>query len=266
MDDHQAAGPRRLGRGLLNLGQMSLETLDEDDALQCDSPLQLMSPNVVTQPTRSPGKKAGAQPAAPRASSWRCAGGTDAPGALPTLATRTRRPDARRQSTAIFSAFEHSAFDGAGLLGGSELAIGDEELLVPLSKASAAMCGANAVLYVDPDNEELLEEDLPQPVLQEPAAAAPSGAPARREPENRRRGGGGEAAAPGARPGAGATASTVPAPCASRPPAARQQQPAPAAAPAPKAAPPPPAARPSRLRPPSSSTSYFSNAVSSASR
>lgn len=90
-----------------------------------------------------------------------------------------RKVDPRRQSTAIFSLFEATT-SGIGLLGDSELAMGDEdmELLIPLAKSSAAMASKGiSNLWVDPDMDDaILDEDLPEPsleVMQAAAAAMP---------------------------------------------------------------------------------------------
>ena len=54
-----------------------------------------------------------------------------------------------------------------GLLGDSELAVGDEEIQVPLAKSGRLLGGAanHSTLFVDPDTDDLLDEQLPSPLL-----------------------------------------------------------------------------------------------------
>jgi len=78
-----------------------------------------------------------------------------------------KKIDPRRQSTAIFSAFEESTF-GDGLLGDGELAVaptGDDDILIPLAKScKITATKGNSTLWVDPDTDDILE-NLPEPEL-----------------------------------------------------------------------------------------------------
>jgi hypothetical protein len=93
-----------------------------------------------------------------------------------------KRLDPRRQSTAIFNRFEEMS-GSSGLLGDGELALGDDDILIPLTKTSALNSHAvGSTLWVDPDMAELMEENLPEPSLEkfEPAPASIVKNPARK--------------------------------------------------------------------------------------
>jgi hypothetical protein len=189
---------RRVGRlkETLNLDNLDIEM--EPDFNSDASPLQLMSPNVVQNKSLSaidliekpnePKIKAVANRNA------NCQDASQLPdeqedelAPLPALKNK-KKADPRRQSTAIFSMLEATT-SGNGLLGDSELAIGDEdmELLIPLAKSNASLAskGINN-LWVDPDTDDaMLEEALPEPTLAELHAVANAAATAAPSPQKR---------------------------------------------------------------------------------
>ncbi|PRW58043.1 hypothetical protein C2E21_3299 [Chlorella sorokiniana] len=89
-----------------------------------------------------------------------------------------RRPDARRQSLAIGAMFAGLTQHAEGLLGDSELAVGDEEVQVPLAKSGKLLGGAanHSSLFVDPDTADLLATQLPSPQLLSPGPLGGAGA------------------------------------------------------------------------------------------
>ena len=73
-----------------------------------------------------------------------------------------RKRDPRRESTAIFSALVRTSEQEKGLLDENELAVGDEDIIIPLRKASMVHQGVNSTgcLVVEPDTEaDMLEHD-----------------------------------------------------------------------------------------------------------
>ena len=85
-----------------------------------------------------------------------------------------RKADPRRQSTAIFSLFEATMSEHSGLLDDSEIAVGDEDILIPLAKSSNALA-ANGInnLWVDPDTDDaMMIGELPEPSVEEMQTAA----------------------------------------------------------------------------------------------
>jgi hypothetical protein len=64
---------------------------------------------------------------------------------------------------------------GNGLLGDAELSVGDEEVQVPLARSAKLLGGAanHSSLFVDPDNGELLDAELPSPLMD--AGSTPAG-------------------------------------------------------------------------------------------
>jgi hypothetical protein len=163
-----------------------------------DSPLHLMSPNLIQnkllntknleQELGEPKIKAvGNQNANHQDATQLAEEGKDELAPLPALKIK-KKTDPRRQSTAIFSMFEATT-SGNGLLGDSELAIGDEdmELLIPLAKSNATLAskGINN-LWVDPDTDDaMLEEPLPEPSLSELQAVASAAATAAPSPHKK---------------------------------------------------------------------------------
>lgn len=79
-----------------------------------------------------------------------------------------KKRDPRRQSTAIFSHFENSMSSMGGLLDDEEIALGDEDILIPLKNAEKmGSLGTNA-LWVDPNTDDFLEEEeLPELCLED---------------------------------------------------------------------------------------------------
>ncbi len=186
---------RRVGRlkETLNLDNLMLEELDFGSN---DSPLQLMSPSVVPNKSmnRVNNEEKDNEPKIKAVGRMVANCHQDAKkeelehnelAPLPTLKNNKKKADPRRQSTAIFSIFEATTSGNGGLLGDSEMAIGDEdmELLIPLAKSNTTLAskGINN-LWVDPDTDDaMLEEALPEPTLAElqttasaEATAAPS--------------------------------------------------------------------------------------------
>ena len=179
------------------------ETLNLDDLLSDDvanfssndSPLQLMSPNVIKNKLLSQHNTSDLEdePKIKAVANYQDAiqlaeeEEEDTVAHLPALKNK-KKADPRRQSTAIFSMLEATT-SGNGLLDDSELAIGDEdmELLIPLTKGNATLAakGINN-LWVDPDTDDaMLEETLPEPTLEElhaVASAAATAAPSPRKP------------------------------------------------------------------------------------
>lgn len=157
------------------------------------SPLSLLSPNSGGGSTkaRSPrtGKPATAR--APLPTTLPSVGEEEEEneplGALPQLGSGGRgrggggrRPDPRRQSLAISQLFAGLS-EGAGLLGESELAVGDEDVQVPLARSGRLLGGAanHSSLFCDPDTGDLLDMELPSPLL--PAGDAVHGGAAGHE-------------------------------------------------------------------------------------
>ena len=149
------------GRRLQHLELMDLnETCDLGAALAgLQGPFSLLSPNALSSRPVSQFR----QPECGEE------GGDQLGELLPALDRKParRRPDARRQSTAMFSAFDR-ATAGVGLLEEGEIAVGDEEIQVPLAKSGKMLGGKNnsSSLFVEPDMEELLENDLPEAVFE----------------------------------------------------------------------------------------------------
>ncbi|KAL4433783.1 hypothetical protein ABPG75_000224 [Micractinium tetrahymenae] len=151
------------------------------------SPLSLLSPNGGSLRARSPSGTKPATATAPTPPALPTVGEEEEEeneplGALPQLGAGGgrrgggRRPDPRRQSLAISQLFAGLS-EGAGLLGDSELAVGDEDIQVPLARSGRLLGGAanHSSLFCDPDTGDLLDTELPSP--QFPAgAAAPAGA------------------------------------------------------------------------------------------
>ena len=165
------------GSGRLN--DLSLDCLPMDETLdigaalaglQMGSPLSLLSPNSLH--VKASGGKAGQSAAKPLPGVGEdVEEGNDALGALPSFNGGGRRaksrPDPRRQSSAIFSSFA-VATSGAGLLDDSEIAVGDEDVQVPLAKSAKLLGGAanHSSLWLDPDTDEMmLGEPLPEPAF-----------------------------------------------------------------------------------------------------
>ncbi|KAL4513375.1 hypothetical protein Ndes2437B_g00586 [Nannochloris sp. 'desiccata'] len=188
----------RVGRlkETLNLDNLMLNEMANFDSN--DSPLQLMSPIIgqnkflntkdLEETVDEPKIKAvGNQNANHQDATQLAEEEKDELAPLPALKNKTK-PDPRRQSTAIFSMFEATT-SGNGLLGDSELAIGDEdmELLIPLAKSNATLAskGINN-LWVDPDTDDaMLEEILPEPSLTELQAVASAAATAAPSPRKK---------------------------------------------------------------------------------
>lgn len=159
----------------LSLGDLSLEALEASPLSGGASPLSLLSPNAgMRLASHARTKPAAAKPAAAAAPTQPPTGGdvalpdeeNEGLGALPRFESRRRggRPDARRQSLALGAAFAGLA-GGAGLLGDGELAVGDEEIQVPLSKSGKLLGGTanHSSLFCDPDTGDLLDTELPSP-------------------------------------------------------------------------------------------------------
>ena len=91
----------------------------------------------------------------------------DGLGPLPGATKPARRkPDPRRQSVALFSAFNKTSAQ-SGLLVGEEIAVGDEDVQVPLEKSGRLLgLGSNHNhIWLEPGVDELLNNDLPSPDL-----------------------------------------------------------------------------------------------------
>jgi len=186
----------RVGRlkETLNLDNLMLKEMSDFDTN--DSPLQLMSPNVVQnnslntkslkEELNEPNFKAvGNLNANYQDATELAEEEKDELAPLPAPKNK-RREDPRRQSTAIFSMFE-STTSGNGLLGDNELAMGDEELLIPLAKSNATLASKGiSNLWVDPDTEDaMLDEVLPEPSLTELQAVASAAATAAPSPRKK---------------------------------------------------------------------------------
>lgn len=150
------------------------------------SPLSLLSPNGGGIKARSPCATKPAPTAAPPPAALPSVGEEEEEneplGALPQLHRGGRRPggvgrrpDPRRQSLAISQLFAGLS-EGAGLLGESELAVGDEDIQVPLARSGRLLGGAanHSSLFCDPDTGDLLDTELPSPLLPG-GGAAPAG-------------------------------------------------------------------------------------------
>lgn len=189
-------------RDLQPLSLSTEDQLDLDDVTTSfgllpggTSPLSLLSPNNApngahpARTAKSPGGKAAAAAAAARQPAAAspgpaCSASPHLPdddgeeneplGTLPRFGGRragasSHRPDARRQSLAIGAMFA-GLTAREGLLGDSELAVGDEDIQVPLAKSGKLLGGAgnHSSLFVDPDTGDLLETQLPSPQLPSP--------------------------------------------------------------------------------------------------
>lgn len=289
------------GRPLCRLRDMDMELIDTsqpelDEFTLLSSPLSSISPNLLNF---SPGRKV---PKASSVTSTLDAGpnrhGTQAEEAdslAPLHRFGRRKVDPRRQSTAIFSAFAES-MSTDGLLGDEELAVGDDDILIPLAKASNALAAkGNSTLWVDPDTDELLETNLPELELDSLRSPTLTGKPSTKAvPGVRPRSDGAAIIPAGNQDSSSASQSRIgvrdsvallagfvhacegpgldavneedelavlPRPPSARdpPPEARDEQGS--VGPSSKGA--PAALRPSRLRPPSSSSAFFSNAAAS---
>ena len=196
----------------------SLEDLAEGDSCEAwpktSTPLSLLSPNIDARKT--PSRKLQLATDGGRAADVTAAGEDEEEeplGALPQFGSRQagggrRRPDPRRQSLALSSLFAATTA-GQGLLGDSELAVGDDDIQVPLAKMTMTMHGGGGggataaggsqsaaaaappappqllQLFVEPNTEELAGAGawgapLPSPVLPLPGdddGAAPPSAP-----------------------------------------------------------------------------------------
>ncbi len=163
------------------------------------SPLSLLSPNSAplhrrTSPARTAKAAAGTAAAAASTAAAAAPASSTLPeendplGELPQFGQRgggnggtaRRRPDARRQSLAIGAMFAGLTEHAEGLLGDSELAVGDEEVQVPLAKSGKLLGGAanHSSLFVDPNTADLLATQLPSPQLLSPGPLAGGGAEA----------------------------------------------------------------------------------------
>ena len=165
------------------------------------SPLSLLSPNSAplqrrASPARTAKAAAGPAAAVAAAASFTPAAAAAPPspslpeendplGDLPQFGQRggggaaaRRKPDARRQSLAIGAMFAGLTQHAEGLLGDSELAVGDEEVQVPLAKSGKLLGGAanHSSLFVDPDTADLLATQLPSPQLLSPGLLGGPGA------------------------------------------------------------------------------------------
>jgi hypothetical protein len=187
---------RRVGRlkETMNLDNLMLEELDFGSN---DSPLQLMSPSIIPNKSmnRVNNEEKDNEPKIKAVGRMVANCHQDAKkeelehnelAPLPTLKNNKKKADPRRQSTAIFSIFEATTSGNGGLLGDSEMAIGDEdmELLIPLAKSNTTLAskGINH-LWVDPDTDDtMLEEALPEPTLAELQATASAEATAAPSP------------------------------------------------------------------------------------
>lgn len=98
----------------------------------------------------------------------------DVLGSLPSFKNRKVYDKRRRQSNIIFNAFEKAVSENSerGLLGDSEIGIGDDEIFIPLSKTTATT--NNGTLWIDPDTDDYLIDNLPDPELDEQAFLKPS--------------------------------------------------------------------------------------------
>lgn len=159
----------RAGPLSLDVDPMDLERSMAQLGLQ-GSPLSLLSPNSLRlrQPPRGGRKGADELPEE-----------EDVLGALPSFRgggsrAGVRRADPRRQSLALASMFAR-ATAGEGLLDDSEIAVGDEDIQIPLAKSSKLL-GGNAnhsTLWVDPDVDAVFATDLPEPKLSGPMPPVP---------------------------------------------------------------------------------------------
>ncbi|KAL4450729.1 hypothetical protein ABPG77_001085 [Micractinium sp. CCAP 211/92] len=174
-----------------DLAQLSIhDTLDlESDGFAMllpggSSPLSLLSPNSGGIKARSPSTAKPGSSVAPPPAALPSVGEDEEEneplGALPQLGRGgrargggSRRPDPRRQSLAISQLFAGLS-EGAGLLGERELAVGDEDIQVPLARSGRLLGGAanHSSLFCEPDTGDLLDTDLPSPLLQAGAAAS----------------------------------------------------------------------------------------------
>lgn len=101
----------------------------------------------------------------------------DAVGPLTALPkTSRRKADPRRQSVALFQAFNKTS-SGSGLLEGEEIAVGDEDIQVPLEKSGRllGMGNCHSHIWLEPGVDELLENDLPSPDIITTALKAGAG-------------------------------------------------------------------------------------------
>ena len=164
-----SSAARRGGRlkDALTLDDLMLSEVEETSS--GDSPLQLLSPQELTKKVLGENGELRLEDVEYEEKIKANYLVEDEEEIAPLPKFNKRKVDPRRQSTAIFSAFEKTT-SGMGLLGDSELAVGDEdmELLIPLAKSSAALAAKGiSNLWVDPDMEDaFLEEDLPEPSLE----------------------------------------------------------------------------------------------------
>ncbi|KAL6779389.1 hypothetical protein ACKKBG_A12130 [Auxenochlorella protothecoides x Auxenochlorella symbiontica] len=106
----------------------------------------------------------------------------DALAALPSFGRPGRRkPDPRRQSVALFNAFSQTT-SGRGFLSGDEIALGDEDVQIPLDKSGRLLGGVSnhSQLWVEPGMDDLLSSELPSPelgVLSQASGGAANGGP-----------------------------------------------------------------------------------------
>lgn len=78
---------------------------------------------------------------------------------------RKRAQDPRRQSMALLKAF-NAGTEGLGLLSGDEIALGDEDVQIPLDRGRLLGGAHNhSQLWVEPGMEDLASADLPSPEL-----------------------------------------------------------------------------------------------------
>jgi hypothetical protein len=147
-----------------------LSDLEADlDRINLDSPLQLLSPNTIleNEGVKNPwqGRPCSAGPIAEEKQKKAVTpplSSEDTVSNLPSF-NRKNKIDPRRQSTAIFSALKLSS-SGAGLLEDSEIALApDEDLLIPLNKSIPFAITKKSTLWIDPNNEELMDLKLPEP-------------------------------------------------------------------------------------------------------
>lgn len=106
----------------------------------------------------------------------------DALAPLPSFGRPGRRkPDPRRQSVALFNAFSQTT-SGRGFLSGDEIALGDEDVQIPLDKSGRLLGGVSnhSQLWVEPGIDDLLSSELPSPelgVLSQASGGAANGGP-----------------------------------------------------------------------------------------
>lgn len=153
-----------------------LSDLEADlDRINLDSPLHILSPNKLlaeheggTNPWKGRPCSAGPLEEENKGGEQRLddlAAAQHTEDTVPSLPSFSRKKaiDPRRQSTAIFSALKLSS-SGAGLLEDSEIALApDEDILIPLNRSIPFSLTQKSTLWIDPNNEELLDVNLPEP-------------------------------------------------------------------------------------------------------